>query len=57
MPIKRKLIKIGRSYAVTLPMSWVKNAEETAGGKDMTDVTMEVNGHIVIKPVFGAKQK
>lgn len=54
MPIKRKLIIIGRSYAVTLPKTWVQDAQEKAG-REMEYVAMEVNGHITIKPVFNGK--
>lgn len=49
--MKRKLIRLGKSKGVTLPASWIADAEEKAG-KKMVAVSMEVNGHIVINPVF-----
>lgn len=51
MPIKRKLLDLGSSYGVTIPKSWVKDAEEKEGRK-MVALTMEINGEIVIKPFF-----
>ena len=51
MPIIRKLYKVGGSFAVTLPVSWIKDAEEKKNAK-MIEVAMEVNGSIIITPVF-----
>ena len=51
MPIQRKIIQVGRSYAITLPKTWVENAEDQAG-KKMVAVAMEVNGDIKLHPLF-----
>jgi len=59
MPVIRKLIFLGDSYGVTIPKSWVQNAEEKEGRK-MVAVSMEINGNITIHPEFqnnGAKHK
>lgn len=55
MPIIRKLIKSGRSYLVSLPKSWVTNAEQE-NGRSMNNVSLEVNGNITLKPVFEDKR-
>ena len=50
MPIKRKVCKIGSSFAVFLPKSWVSLLEEKHG--KLEAVTMEVNGQLIIKPII-----
>jgi hypothetical protein len=54
MPILRKILNVGDSQAVTLPKSWLSNAEQ-GKGKKIVAVAMEVNGVITISPVFGEK--
>ena len=49
MPIKRKICKIGNSYAIFLPKSWVFLLEEKHG--KIEAVTMEVDGELIISPV------
>jgi hypothetical protein len=56
MPIIRKILNIGDSKAVTLPKSWIENAEEGAGLKVIA-LALEVNGSIVLQPVFEKKIK
>lgn len=52
MPITRKIKKRpDGTYRVTLPKSWVENAEKAAG-KLITGVNMEVNEAIIVSPVF-----
>lgn len=51
MPILRKLTVVGDSRGITLPASWIKNAEQE-NGKKMTALALEVNGSITIHPVF-----
>jgi hypothetical protein len=51
MPITRKLIKIGHSRNVTLPSTWLSYAETKAKRK-IVAVAMEVNGSIILKPIF-----
>ena len=52
MPITRRIIQVGRSFAITLPKSWVIDAQNKSG-KKMVEVAMEVNGTITITPKFG----
>lgn len=54
MPIKRKICKIGCSFAVFLPKSWVSLLEEKHG--KIQAVTMEVNDQIIIKPILEEKE-
>jgi hypothetical protein len=50
MPIKRKVCKIGSGFAVFLPKSWISLLEEEHG--KVESVAMEVNGQLIIKPIF-----
>ena len=54
MPLVRKILPIGDSKGITLPKSWLENAEQEAG-KKIIAVTMEVNGSITLNPVFEKK--
>ncbi len=56
MPIIRKLLEVGNSRSITLPKSWLENAEQEEG-KKIIAVTMEVNGQITIAPVFEKKNE
>ena len=51
MPILRKVIEHGGSRGVTFPASWLTFIERESG-KKLREVTMEVNGSIIIKPVI-----
>ncbi len=51
MPIIRKLMEVGHSKSITLPKSWIKNAEQEAG-KKIVAIALEVNGKITLQPVF-----
>jgi antitoxin component of MazEF toxin-antitoxin module len=51
MPIIRSIFTIGNSKAVTIPKSWLTNAEDQTGRKIIA-LAMEVNGAIILKPVF-----
>lgn len=51
MPIIRKIVPIGNSRAVTLPKSWLENAEEEAG-KKIIAIALEVDNVITLQPVF-----
>jgi antitoxin component of MazEF toxin-antitoxin module len=50
MPIKRKICKIGNSFAIFLPKSWVLLLEAKHGKVEA--VAMEVDGQLIIKPLF-----
>jgi antitoxin component of MazEF toxin-antitoxin module len=54
MPIIRKILQHGDSKAVTIPKSWLQNAEQEAG-KKIIAFALEVNGKITIQPVFERK--
>ena len=56
MPILRSIINLGKSQAVTLPKSWLRNAEDTEGKKAVA-IAMEIDGSITLKPVFEKEQK
>jgi len=49
------LLDFGHSKSITLPKSWISDAEEKAG-KKMIAIALEVNGTIILQPVF-EKQK
>ena len=52
MPIVRKLMNVGvDSKAITLPKSWITNAE-IENGKKIIAIALEVNGVITLTPVF-----
>ena len=52
MPIIRKILNLGDSQAITLPKSWLSSAKESAGGKEVVAVALEVDGIITVRPVF-----
>ena len=54
MPIIRKVISVGDSKAVTIPPSWLKFIERQTG-QVVTEVTVEVNGQLVIRPIIEKK--
>jgi hypothetical protein len=54
MPILRKLTQIGESKGITLPKSWIENAEEQAG-KKMVAIALEVDQVITLQPIFEKK--
>lgn len=50
MPIIRKLLKVGpTSKAVVLPKTWLEFYEQESG-KEINNVTMEVNEKLTIEP-------
>lgn len=52
MPIIRRILELGHSKAVTLPKSWITNAEQQTG-KKVVALALEVDGTITLQPVFG----
>jgi hypothetical protein len=56
MPILRKLTVVGDSRGITLPKSWIENAEQTEG-KKIIAIALEVNGCITLNPIFEKEQK
>ena len=56
MPIVRKLMDVGNSKSITLPKSWIENAEQQAG-KKIIAIALEVNGKITLQPVFGKESE
>ncbi len=52
MPIVRKMIEVGKtSRGVILPKSWIEYAEQKEG-KQVTAIEMEVDGCLILKPIF-----
>jgi hypothetical protein len=56
MPIVRKLMDVGNSKSITLPKSWIENAEQQAG-KKIIAIALEVNGKITLQPVFSKESE
>lgn len=54
MPILKKVIAHGGSRGVTLPASWLALIEKQTGAP-LTEVLMEVNCNITIKPMVERK--
>ena len=54
MPIIRKMVQVGASKGVTLPKSWIEDAEN-AHGQKIEAIAMEINGLITLSPVFEPK--
>ena len=56
MPIIRKLTTVGAAKGVTLPKSWIENAEQQAG-KKIVAIALEVDSVITLAPVFEKKEE
>ncbi len=56
MPIVRKLFRSGDSKCVSVPKSWIDSAEQKEG-KRITAIEMEVDGTLVLSPVFEKESK
>ncbi len=50
MPLKRKICKIGNSFAIFLPKSWVLLLEAKHG--KINAVAIEVDGNLNISPIL-----
>ena len=55
MPLIRKLITVGNSKAITIPPSWLKLVERQTG-ETVTELAVEVDGCLRIRPVFKNKK-
>jgi len=51
MALIRKLIQVGGSRAVTIPVTWIQYHEKMNGQK-IRKVGMEIDGKIVIWPIL-----
>jgi len=51
MPIIRKLTCVGDSRGITLPKSWIENAEQETG-KKIVALALEIDKSIIVTPVF-----
>jgi antitoxin component of MazEF toxin-antitoxin module len=51
MPITRSIHNLGNSKAVTIPKSWLTNAEDQTGRKVIA-IAMEVSDKITLQPIF-----
>ncbi|MFX0204299.1 MAG: AbrB/MazE/SpoVT family DNA-binding domain-containing protein [Candidatus Hodarchaeota archaeon] len=47
----RKVIRVGNSHAVTIPRTWLSHYERI-GGKKLTEVVVETNGKLIIRPIL-----
>jgi hypothetical protein len=56
LPIVRKLTTVGEARGLTLPKSWIENAEREAG-KKIIALALEINGAITIQPIFEKRKK
>ena len=56
MPLLRKILPIGDSRGITLPSDWLKCIERE-NGKKLTEVFVEVNGSLTVRPVLKEKKK
>lgn len=56
VPIVRKLIDLRTSKGITLPKSWLENAEQEAG-KKIIALALEVDRIITVTPVFEKKKE
>jgi antitoxin component of MazEF toxin-antitoxin module len=50
MPLRRKVCKIGNSFAIFLPKSWVSLLEEKHG--KIKAVAIEVDGSLKVSPIL-----
>jgi antitoxin component of MazEF toxin-antitoxin module len=51
MALIRKVIQVGTSKAVSLPKSWLTFYERQSG-QSIKEVSVEVNGKLIISPIF-----
>ena len=51
MPLIQKVIQVGDSRAVTIPKSWLTYYERQSG-QCIKEVSLEVNGTLVIRPII-----
>ena len=56
MPLIRSILNLGHSKAVTIPESWITNAE-TQTGRKVIALAMDVNTTITLKPIFEKETK
>ena len=56
MPILRKLTTVGDARGITLPKSWIDNAEAESG-KKIVAIALEVDRVIKLEPVFEKKNE
>ncbi len=54
MPLSRKIIKVGHSRGTTFPKGWLKMVEANIG-KEVNEVSIEVNGGLTILPMVDGK--
>jgi antitoxin component of MazEF toxin-antitoxin module len=51
MPLIQKVIQVGDSRAVTIPKSWLEFYERK-NGQSIKEVSIEVDGKLVIRPIL-----
>jgi antitoxin component of MazEF toxin-antitoxin module len=55
LPLIRKVLKVGNSFAITIPKSWITSFERNTNQK-IIELALEVNGILKVFPVFEKKQ-
>jgi antitoxin component of MazEF toxin-antitoxin module len=56
MPLIQKVIQIGDSRAITIPKSWLTYYERQSGNI-IKEVSVEVNGKLIIRPIFKGESR
>jgi antitoxin component of MazEF toxin-antitoxin module len=51
VPLIQKVIQVGDSRAVTIPKSWLAYYERQSG-RCIKEVSVEVNGKLIIRPII-----
>ena len=54
--ILRKIIRLGNSFAITIPKSWLIHYEKEKGQK-IRELAIEVNGILKVSPIFDKQEK
>lgn len=56
MPLEKKIMNVGGSKLITIPKSWIENAERTKG-KKVIAIGMEIDGSIKLTPIYEKEVK
>jgi len=56
LPEIRKIIKVGNSHLVSIPIKWLRYYEKQAGYQ-IINVLVEINGELKIKPYIEKSEK
>jgi antitoxin component of MazEF toxin-antitoxin module len=56
MPIIRKVLKLGHSKAITIPLSWFEFFERESG-ENIREVSIEIDRVLTVQPIVKNKGK